>query len=60
MVLGQGAATGTLEAGDVQQLLAQACDLLMLLGKRVLVIGMDGPRGGRHPAGTSRRRNAVP
>ncbi len=44
MILGKGSITETLTAGDVQQLLAQACDPLPLDGKRVLVIIPDGTR----------------
>ncbi len=44
MVIGQGTVAGTLEADDVQQLLAQACDPLALDGKRGLVIIPDSTR----------------
>ena len=44
MVLGKGSTTETLTIEDVQQLIAQACDPLPLVGKRVLVIIPDGTR----------------
>src|ERR671932_417915 len=44
MVFGEGTTARTLEAGDVQQLLAQALDPLALDGKRVLVIIPDSTR----------------
>jgi nickel-dependent lactate racemase len=44
MYLGKGSTTEILTTGDVQQLIAQACDSLPIDGKRVLVIIPDGTR----------------
>jgi nickel-dependent lactate racemase len=44
MVLGKGSTTETLTVEDVRQLITQACDPLLLDGKRVLVIIPDGTR----------------
>jgi lactate racemase len=44
MFFGKGSTTDTLSIGDVQQLIAQACDPLPLDGKRILVIIPDGTR----------------
>src|SRR5713226_1169177 len=44
MTQGKGSTTETLTVEDVQQLIMQACDPLLLDGKRVLVIIPDGTR----------------
>src|SRR3984893_19244519 len=44
MILGKGSTTEILTNGDVQELLASACEQLPVDGKRVLVIIPDGTR----------------
>jgi hypothetical protein len=44
MTIGKGSLTQPLTSGDVEQLLAEACEALPVDGKRVLVIIPDGTR----------------